>query len=804
MKAKKIFFALIFILTIPALFIGCNKLKTKPLVDITSVSATHTDINFDLSIIDENNAGSITKIELLHNDDEPIISDDVNIRKFENLLSNNEYTINVIYTYDLKNGAGNQELTVIEEVTTLEHAVPQAQFNNIEVSTATISYNLQFTDNDSVGQLVKVELLKGNEHIADASEILSDTFEELSANSDYKIKATYTYNLNDGTGEQNASSETIVTTDIIDIVSVRFLQEYVSQDESFQFVVQLNNPLNAAINKAKINGELFDVTYDSATHQMTAEFFCDDKYSGGDVQFSLEEILYSLEEESHITAVSDMNANIFVNGELRFIDTLYINENGEEIFYCFPNDVVYLCVIFDNPTGYVIENIEFNGINYTDIIKIDDNRHEILVEPESGMYSRFFQSVTYSNEYVGTLIKEYDELKFNEKFEEIILQVSSNEIFEISEPEDFNNMDGIYYYKLMNDIDLSGIKWTPKDLIGCFDGNGFSINNLSINKAYQNTNVEFGLFKNLNGVVKNLNLKNVSVNIQVENTTEEEYDVYVGGITALVKADSIITSCSVETDITVISSGSGNTSVIAGGLAGAVIDDVIYTYLKIDKCSALNNINLNTNFGIMAGGLVGGTDTFFAVVAITECSTSNIVNLQGAFTYGGGLVGGNTGEIYIDNSCSSGEINTVRDMASVIGGAVGFNIVGAIISNNSFSSLNLNSDINHEDISYAGGWLGSSMQDSIIFIKNCYTTGNIIGISSGGLIGYQDDTGEKITTIENCYRISSEIGNNIEDNGIQAENIAEIVTVMQELWDDNIWDFENLSEDGNPTLKVIS
>ena len=419
------------------------------------------------------------------------------------------------------------------------YAVPQAKFSGIESSTDTISYNLQFTDIDGVGQLIKVELFEGDEHIADAANILSDTFNELTPNCDYKIKASYTYNLNDGAGEQNASIETIIKTNIIDIVSIGFLQEFVSQDESFQFVVQLNNPLNATINKAKINGELFDVTYNSTTHQMTAEFICDDKYSGGNTQFSLEEIQFSLEEESHITTVSDMNASIFVNGELRYVDILYINESGEEIFYCFPEDDVYLCVILDNPTGYDIHNIELNGTVYSEIIKIDNNRYKVLVKPVSGMYSRVFQSVTYSNEYVGTLIKEYDELTFTEN-EEIILQVSLNKIFEIFTIEDLDNMNEMYYYKLMNDLDLTGIEWAPKDFIGCFDGNGFSIKNLSINEVYQNTNVEFGLFKNLNGVVKNLNLENFCVNIQIENTSEEQYDVYVGGITATVKSDSII------------------------------------------------------------------------------------------------------------------------------------------------------------------------------------------------------------------------------------------------------------------------
>ena len=37
-------------------------------------------------------------------------------------------------------------------------------------------------------------------------------------------------------------------------------------------------------------------------------------------------------------------------------------------------------------------------------------------------------------------------------------------------------------YKLMTDVDMTGIEWTPWDFSGTFDGNGHSILNLSVRR----------------------------------------------------------------------------------------------------------------------------------------------------------------------------------------------------------------------------------------------------------------------------------------------------------------------------------
>ena len=48
-------------------------------------------------------------------------------------------------------------------------------------------------------------------------------------------------------------------------------------------------------------------------------------------------------------------------------------------------------------------------------------------------------------------------------------------------------------YKLMTDVDMTGIEWTPWDFSGTFDGNGHSILNLSVKTVSKHTMMDLDL-----------------------------------------------------------------------------------------------------------------------------------------------------------------------------------------------------------------------------------------------------------------------------------------------------------------------
>ena len=85
-----------------------------PEIALGNLSATQTSLNFDITETDKDNVGAVTKIELVHANG-TVVADNTDVRSFENLLSNNEYTVKVTYVYDL--GDGNGSVTETKELT---------------------------------------------------------------------------------------------------------------------------------------------------------------------------------------------------------------------------------------------------------------------------------------------------------------------------------------------------------------------------------------------------------------------------------------------------------------------------------------------------------------------------------------------------------------------------------------------------------------------------------------------------------------------------------------------------------------
>ena len=207
--------------------------KAVPTVEIANVQSTQTKVSFELNVTDTDNVGAISKIELLHGDDEPIVASDLTARTFENLLSNNDYTVKVTYTYDLNDGVGERQIVKTTSITTKAKAVPTVEIANAQSTQTQVSFELNVTDTDNVGAISKIELLHGEDApiVAETSDI--SAFDHLLSNNDYTIQVTYTYNLNDGVGEQQIVKTTSITTKTkavptIEIANVQSTQTQVS------------------------------------------------------------------------------------------------------------------------------------------------------------------------------------------------------------------------------------------------------------------------------------------------------------------------------------------------------------------------------------------------------------------------------------------------------------------------------------------------------------------------------------------------------------------------------------------------
>lgn len=179
---------------------------------------------------------------------------------------------------------------------------------------------------------------------------------------------------------------------------------------------------------------------------------------------------------------------------------------------------------------------------------------------------------------------------------------------DLNEVRDYVGVEGIYF-QLANDIDLSayseGEGWEPIGTIGAqfkgvFDGNGYTITNLKINR----TTDYMGLFGYATSTIKRIH---VECDIKGKG--------YVGGICGY---GSTFTDCRVSGTIT----GTGN---YIGGICG---------YGDLSKCKA--------NVDVTGVGYVGGISG--------KSESINTCMVEGTITNTGDYSGGITG--YLNSSCS--------------------------------------------------------------------------------------------------------------------------------------------------------
>lgn len=208
-------------------------------------------------------------------------------------------------------------------------------------------------------------------------------------------------------------------------------------------------------------------------------------------------------------------------------------------------------------------------------------------------------------------------------------------------------------YKLMADIDLSayeaGAGWEPLGnwstyFTGSFDGNGYAISNLYINRP---ADYGVGLF----GATDGTKLKKISViNADITGCG------YTGGLVGSAEDGTMISSCSVQGDIKAYDS-------YAGGITGYFDDGTI------QNCYAVGNVSAAT---YCAGGLVGENDGTVES-SYVFCSVSGSQNI-------GGFVGYNYGTIADSNYVLGGGVTSIDGGCSYWGETSFGRIAGANFS----------------------------------------------------------------------------------------------------------------------------
>ena len=241
-----------------------------------------------------------------------------------------------------------------------------------------------------------------------------------------------------------------------------------------------------------------------------------------------------------------------------------------------------------------------------------------------------------SNEYAGKTIK----IKYTVAAVQGNANTNDDSISYISSEEElveFANKvnQGVNNYSgktvvLTKSLNLDGINWTPigpnadnsKKFYGTFDGNGYTISNLTVNQgaAYHAA----GLFGGLNGTVKNLIIENA-------NITNVSSGAATSNGTAVV-AGSIYTKGNIENVQVIGANVKGNRYV--AGIAG-------YVYGNIKGCSVTDATIVAECDDLTGeydnGDKVGGIAGYFASKSVYKVSGNTVENVtvQGYRDIGG-------------------------------------------------------------------------------------------------------------------------------------------------------------------------
>lgn len=329
--------------------------------------------------------------------------------------------------------------------------------------------------------------------------------------------------------------------------------------------------------------------------------------------------------------------------------------------------------------------------------------------------------------------------------------------YQIYTANDLQNINGHSWYKLMNDIDLNGVKWQPIGRNGAtmanLDGGGFTIKNLSVKDSASDF---CGLFSTLQDAT-------------ITNLTLEECSVDGGSKTAVLAGD--MTSCTIS-NVTIIKAnvkGDANVGALAGNAYYCTLQNVQVLESTIGGSS-------------LVGGIIGTADR----LDITLSSFNGDVTGSGNV---GGICAKANSATKISRSCTSGTVTGTGTDTK----AAGIVAESRARISDCFTTANISAP------GYVGGIVGLNYAS----VSNCYASGTLSSETlAAGIVAYNDGAS---ATLKNSaaasekISVSSQSGNAMRVLGgfrngapepVTAENLAlekmivSINGVAQEVYDD--------------------
>ena len=351
------------------------------------------------------------------------------------------------------------------------------------------------------------------------------------------------------------------------------------------------------------------------------------------------------------------------------------------------------------------------------------------------------------------------------------------------------------YFVLTANINLNGLPWTPiansfsdallggsdyRVFAGNFDGNGYTISNVSIGSEAAPLEADvFGFFGATEGKISNLNLDTVSIHGIAKVASIGAVVGFAGGLVG--SSGGSIENCHV-TGLTMDMSAPSNGYAAAywvGGLVGALDGTQL-----INECSVSGGITEKAGKGSI-GGLIGELGK---AAKITYSRSDVTVNVK-ADSRGGANVGGFIGkgngktdaETIIRNCYATGNVTGGAYTGGFAGGLWGLNIKNCYASGNVSRAA-----------AAMASFVGTDASDPNYYgsITSCFAIGSVTGSSPFRYAFAEQSSATKRSEITNCYFAE-------ENSSIKNQNESAAAKPQEEMKNEAFAAALNGSDDSN-------
>ena len=656
-----------------------------------------------------------------------------------------DYTIKIYSSYtDSETGVSYSNILIgTYEASTLtagDLATPVVENVVITKTETTITVDFDLIDDDNAMDMGYLRLYSGS-YISGYTTIVKghNTFifdNNVDENTLYTVKIDVDYN---GDGSFTTLYEEDVYTPPVITISNFVPNDMFFVGDHIVMKLDINNDEDVSIDFVTINGTRYS-TFNFPSDNETLYIDLGIDNTAHTYTINLENIGITLGTEEYlINATTSLDITVYEVGSTAPDDaTVEVIDIVPESYFVNVNEddedettSLLIDIYLNNKYNLDINSITLGGISYgsSDITVIDSNHIQVTAYFSYGSGNSnntlYFSEITFSRN---------GEIASNNQADNIVVSIyeiydfdrltSTADVIHISTPEDLMNVEAdsanpSRVFILDNDIDMTGYNFVPigtydNPFTGAFNGNGYTISNITINQAFDSdTNSNYvGFFGYTRGFIANLTLDNVSINV---SSSGESY-LYVGALAG--QADVRVYNVHViNSSINVGDIVSGS----VGGLIGSHASNLIYSSADTD-ITINSNTTISSSYILNVGGLVG--DKSAGDVRNSYASGDISINCANTRTvFVGGLLGyiyngGSSYPNYVSNSYATGNITTTGDYYSRIGGLIGdtYMYSTSTIIMNSFAT---------GDIYTTGGTIGGLVGETYVKVYSSFAIGNV-------------------------------------------------------------------------------